>query len=481
MEANRDAASLALSKARGALSSSSPDLQLALRLIKKSLTLYETKEGFALLEEVEGRLKEAPRQTSASSNGTASTSAASARPNGIDGGMRNREKGKEKEQKEEEKKTWTKKQEDLVKRVRACKVTDYYKILELEKDCEEEAIKRAYKKLALSTHPDKNSAPGADEAFKMIGKAFAVLGDPSKRRIFDQTGSDPDSRGGGGGGGGFETFRRGGGMGGMGGEDLSPEDLFNFFFGGGMGGPMGGMGGGTTTFYGPGGIRFTSYGGSPFGGGMGMGGMPRRRPAQANGQGGGEGGSGWMQFLPLLALVFFTILSNISWFGGEVEKDLSYSFDRMKGYDLERMTSGAGMGKAGGVKYFVNSRAFAQHKIWEDIVSLNKEALKFSPKHSPSTSSYKSEVISLFSQLPPELPPLKLPNSLRRFEDKVETEHLRRLQYKCRREIEDRHERLTNAKGFLGIGADWDEVKRLQAMKLESCERLRQGGWRVDY
>ena len=97
--------------------------------------------------------------------------------------------------------------------------------------------------IALKLHPDKNSAPHADEAFKAVGLAYATLSDDQKRRIYDMSGEeDPDNRGGG--------MRRGGGGGGghmnFHGQDVSPEDIFNMFFGGGMppgmGGGMGGPG-----------------------------------------------------------------------------------------------------------------------------------------------------------------------------------------------------------------------------------------------
>ena len=59
---------------------------------------------------------------------------------------------------------------------------------------------------------------GADEAFKMVSRAFQILGDKEKRDKFDRYGGDPDSRSGGGGGGGASPFagfaQRGGGMGG---------------------------------------------------------------------------------------------------------------------------------------------------------------------------------------------------------------------------------------------------------------------------
>ena len=57
-------------------------------------------------------------------------------------------------------------------RVRKCQ--DYYEILGLSKDAAETELKKSYRKMALQFHPDKNKAPGAGEAFKAIGNAYAV-------------------------------------------------------------------------------------------------------------------------------------------------------------------------------------------------------------------------------------------------------------------------------------------------------------------
>ena len=108
---------------------------------------------------------------------------------------------------------------------------DFYKILAVARNADDKTIKRAYRKLAVKLHPDKNQAPGADEAFKMISEAFTTLQDPEKRRDFDRFGPEvAGQRGGGGGGGGRR--RRGGGF--QQHDMQTPEDIFNMFFGGGM-------------------------------------------------------------------------------------------------------------------------------------------------------------------------------------------------------------------------------------------------------
>lgn len=77
---------------------------------------------------------------------------------------------------------------EMVTRIKRCK--DYYEVLGVDKSCTDSDIKKAYKKLALQLHPDKNRAPGAVEAFKSVGNAVAVLTDPQKRKAYDLYGSD---------------------------------------------------------------------------------------------------------------------------------------------------------------------------------------------------------------------------------------------------------------------------------------------------
>ncbi|KAJ4967829.1 hypothetical protein NE237_014530 [Protea cynaroides] len=65
---------------------------------------------------------------------------------------------------------------------------DYYAILGVEKTSSVEEIRKAYRKLSLKIHPDKNKAPGSEEAFKKVCKAFKCLSDEDSRRQYDQTG-----------------------------------------------------------------------------------------------------------------------------------------------------------------------------------------------------------------------------------------------------------------------------------------------------
>lgn len=109
---------------------------------------------------------------------------------------------------------------------------DYYEVLGLQKGASEEEIKKAFRKMAMKYHPDKN--PGnkeAEEKFKEVNEAYSVLSDPDKKSKYDRFGhAGVDPNGMGGGAGGFGGF--GGGFGGF--EDIF--DMFGSAFGGGAGG-----------------------------------------------------------------------------------------------------------------------------------------------------------------------------------------------------------------------------------------------------
>ncbi|NBQ85041.1 MAG: molecular chaperone DnaJ, partial [Methylophilaceae bacterium] len=89
---------------------------------------------------------------------------------------------------------------------------DYYEVLGVNRDASEEEIKKAYRKLAMKHHPDRNpDNPKAEEHFKEAKEAYEMLSDSQKRAAYDQyghAGVDPSAAGGPGGfgGGGFGDF-----------------------------------------------------------------------------------------------------------------------------------------------------------------------------------------------------------------------------------------------------------------------------------
>src|SRR5215475_11403342 len=97
---------------------------------------------------------------------------------------------------------------------------DYYEVLGVSRSCGDEDLKKAYRKLALKYHPDKN--PGdkeAEERFKEIGEAYQILADPERRARYDRFGHAAFEQGG------FGGFDFGAGF-----EDIL-GDLFGDFFG----------------------------------------------------------------------------------------------------------------------------------------------------------------------------------------------------------------------------------------------------------
>jgi molecular chaperone DnaJ len=114
---------------------------------------------------------------------------------------------------------------------------DYYTVLGLSRDASEEDLKKAYRKLAMKHHPDRNpDDKGAEEKFKEAKEAYEVLTDPKKRAAYDQFGHA-----------GVDGMAGMGGRGGMGPEGFGGfadafGDIFGEIFGQGRGGARGGSG-----------------------------------------------------------------------------------------------------------------------------------------------------------------------------------------------------------------------------------------------
>lgn len=107
------------------------------------------------------------------------------------------------------------------------KFQDYYQILGVQRDATAEEIKKAYRKLALEWHPDRHKGAtkaDAEQKFKGISEAYAVLSDPENRKKYDQFGANWQHG---------QEFATG--AAGSGGRRPSPEDLSKMFGGGGFG------------------------------------------------------------------------------------------------------------------------------------------------------------------------------------------------------------------------------------------------------
>ena len=256
------------------------DYPRAVKFLQKSLQLYPLPGVETLLSHAKTRLNSDNNTSSGRSNSSSSRPPASSQrrsesstATGADG------------------RTYTEEQTLVIQEVLKAKEGGrgaHYRVLKLSQTCTESELKKAYRKLSLKVHPDKNSAPHADEAFKAVGLAYATLSDPQKRRVYDRYGEeDPDNRGGG---------RGPGGMHMRPGQEVSPEEIFNMFFGGGAGG-MPGMYGGGPGFhvyrngFGPG-VQFRA------------GGNRRQRRQQQHEQEQTPGIGALLQLLPILFIMF---------------------------------------------------------------------------------------------------------------------------------------------------------------------------------
>ncbi|KAF6208656.1 hypothetical protein GE061_017114 [Apolygus lucorum] len=204
MDSNKDEAERCLELAEQCILEGKRDK--AERFLLKSEKLYSTAKARDLLESLQ-RLKSSSGPSTKQEEPT----------------TRRRSQSNSRKEKASETMDYTSDQLEAVKRIKKCK--DYYEILGVSKEATDSDIKKAYKKLALHLHPDKNKAPGAAEAFKAVGNAVAILTDVEKRKQYDMYGNDEErlrhthSHS-------AESYTRGFE------SDVTAEEFFNMFFGG---------------------------------------------------------------------------------------------------------------------------------------------------------------------------------------------------------------------------------------------------------
>eukprot|EP01116_Phalansterium_solitarium_P018395 TRINITY_DN4855_c0_g1_i1.p1 TRINITY_DN4855_c0_g1~~TRINITY_DN4855_c0_g1_i1.p1 ORF type:complete len:383 (-),score=84.80 TRINITY_DN4855_c0_g1_i1:261-1409(-) len=263
MESNRDEAERCFILAQE--SENSGDFEKAIRLYKKASRLFGP-----LATEAESHISRLERRSESSRSSTRQQNA--------------RQPAAPVEPDSTTEVKYTTEQVQEITRIRKCK--DYYEILDVRRDSTEIEIKKQYKKLALQMHPDKNQAPGAEDAFKKVGQAFSCLSDAEKRRMYDLRGTEEPEQ---------VRSSRGGQRAAWEGE-ISPEELFSMFFGG-M--PM--HRGGSRFRGSNGGVHFSTY--------PNFAAAQRRQQRQAAET---DTGLSWLQFLPLLLLLVFSFLTSFA-------------------------------------------------------------------------------------------------------------------------------------------------------------------------
>lgn len=308
----------------------------------------------------------------------------------------------------------TKDQETIVLKVLSYRQEQFYEILGVSKSADEGEIKKCYRKLAIKLHPDKNPHPRADEAFKIVNKAWSVLSDPQKKRIFDSTGSDPDSR--------FNpsmssnSARTAGGARGGGpfAQTGEFEDIFDFFFNGAQHGAQ-------TFSFGNNGFSFQSFGGP--GGGFNafpnqrQRQQPRNRQQQQQNNQQGDLFTNIKQLLPILIFLLISIIP--SYFSESNIPD--YSFLPSSKFNVERQTPNFK------IPFYVDGKYM-------------------------SKKNYK-------------------PDQLKNFDSKIENIFIQDKRSKCSKEQIIKNELFEEAHGW--FSTDKEKLKRAENYAMPNCQVLR--------
>ena len=238
MEANREQAERALEMGQQYLRAGNPIK--ALRLFTKSKDMCSLSGINTWLAKAAAAVKKQQKAQSSSSSsssrpsgpGTSRQSASSARTNASSSGSPRMRRAASAPTTSSANARPT---DPIVIEILGKRTGHYYNILGVNNTASESVIKKAYRKLALKLHPDRNQTPGAADAFKRISEAYSVLEDKEKKKEFDRwgppeeenqaDGQQQQTRG--------NPFRRGGRRQYYENE-IDPNDIFNAFFGGGF-------------------------------------------------------------------------------------------------------------------------------------------------------------------------------------------------------------------------------------------------------
>jgi len=295
----------------------------AQKFLTKSLRMYETKEAQQLLAALSESQSQSPSATPSSANSanranpsrpTPSPSASTANANASTTGTAAssatatpssaRSSGSSRMSSSDE--------VQMIRQI--LRSRDYYGTLGVAKDADEKELKKAYRKKALKCHPDRNKAPGAEEAFKKLSKAYDVLRDPRKKQIYDQYGEDSPQ---------MRQSAHGAQF-----QQMTPDDIIRMFFGGDLG--PGGFGGNGFTF------RTNGF-------------QTRHRHHDGGGQAAAGGPIGHlMQLLPIILVFVTMILPSLMTFGGNTSgggyggrgqmEGTYFSLERQHPFTMEKRT-----------------------------------------------------------------------------------------------------------------------------------------------
>lgn len=427
-------------------------LAAALKFCRKSIALYETKDALSLLNDLQE-----PTASTSSSAGTRTSESTTPR-------QRTTEPGTPKDDSE---------RVAVVRRIRACKATQYYEIMGLEKTCLDQDIKKAYRKarrgllfyeIFTSYQPtlvgDINSSrqvgrrgccrsvqkygfsiyslTGTNECsqwWARHGKFLVTLhpehntmllqsmilrrGSPQQRVAININSEEAKS------------LRKSYSICSSVGADSTAEaalavhqvcvSIKNFCLRSLMNRKV------FTASFGPNGFQRA---------------RTRHHP-QAQRQQEAQTTSPLLQVLPIIILFIISFLGSLPSLSSMfTTPDPGYTFSPTRAYSTERITSSYK------VPYYVNKQEFESHSIYESIPLSARDSKQ------AGTTSHK----------------------LRSFENGIERVYVGSLRNGCNREAEDKERRMEQHRGFFGIGGDWAKVEEIRVEAMPSCQRLRDMG-----